>query len=50
MKGTEISFTEDAKKSLLEYEWPGNVRELKSVMTQFAYSGKDIFDKDDFFI
>ncbi|MCK5809103.1 sigma-54-dependent Fis family transcriptional regulator, partial [bacterium] len=47
LRGKDVSFSLEAEKKLIEYAWPGNVRELKSVMTRFAYSGRDLFEEDD---
>lgn len=47
LRGKDISFSPEAEKKLTDYAWPGNVRELKSVMTRFAYSGRDLFTEDD---
>ncbi len=44
LTGREVPFTKKAIKALEEHNWPGNVRELKSVMTRFAYTGKEEFD------
>lgn len=48
LRGKELEFDKDAEKKLLSYDWPGNVRELKSVITRFAYTGKDTFSAKDF--
>ncbi|HSA32683.1 MAG TPA: sigma 54-interacting transcriptional regulator [bacterium] len=47
LTGREVSFTPGAITALESHDWPGNVRELKSVMTRFAYTGKDPFDASD---
>jgi len=34
--GRELSFTDDARRALLQYSWPGNVRELENVVEQLV--------------
>jgi transcriptional regulator with PAS, ATPase and Fis domain len=46
--GKDLKIDTAAEEKLLEHNWPGNVRELKSVITRFAYSGKDTFSAKDF--
>lgn len=48
LRGRDLKFERSAETKLLEYNWPGNVRELKSVITRFAYTGKDTFSPNDF--
>ncbi len=47
LRAQDVSFTPEAERKLLEYDWPGNVRELKSVITRFAYSGRNTFTEED---
>jgi DNA-binding NtrC family response regulator len=42
--GRELPISDDAAAALSAAEWPGNVRELKSMMTRFAYTGKERVD------
>jgi DNA-binding NtrC family response regulator len=35
--GRELSFTDGARRALLEYRWPGNVRELMNVIEQLVW-------------
>lgn len=39
-----ITFTEDARMTLMSYRWPGNVRQLKNIIEQMALfeAGKEI--------
>lgn len=48
LRGKEMKFEKTAENKLAAYDWPGNVRELKSVITRFAYSGRDTFNAKDF--
>lgn len=34
--GTEISFSKEAIKALVEYKWPGNIRELQNLVAYLA--------------
>lgn len=46
--GKDLKIDTAAEEKLIDHNWPGNVRELKSVITRFAYSGKDTFSAKDF--
>ncbi len=48
LTGRDLSIEKEAEDKLKDHEWSGNVRELKSVITRFAYSGKDTFTTNDF--
>jgi DNA-binding NtrC family response regulator len=43
------SFSDEAKKALLDYDWPGNVRELKNIIERIFVlnSEKDIINMED---
>lgn len=47
LSGRELEIEDSAVKKLLSYSWPGNIRELKSVITRFAYSGKNVLGSAD---
>lgn len=43
----QISFSEDARETLLHYRWPGNVRQLKNVIEQIAlFEGGNTITRD----
>ena len=48
LTGRDLNIEKNAEDKLKDLKWAGNVRELKSVITRFAYSGRDTFTVDDF--
>ena len=46
--GRQLKIADDAVEKLKSKEWSGNVRELKSVITRFAYTGRDLLRISDF--
>ncbi len=48
LTGRDLIIDPEGEKKLVQHSWPGNVRELKSVVTRFAYTGKETFKASDF--
>lgn len=41
LSGRILKLDKEAENKMRDFSWPGNVRELKSVITRFAYTGRD---------
>lgn len=46
--GREVTFAEETKKSLFDYDWPGNIREFENVIKRLLVFAKDNIVKPEY--